>query len=109
MASKVVNWKINFNLSQECLDEIAETFKNVLMSPNSAYKSYYETKKMNPSLGLPSHKIDVCKDNCMLYWKEDRELLRVGFARNTYMNQMLADRGRRYQRKGCFIFQLRNG
>jgi hypothetical protein len=30
----------------------------------------YQSKKMMPALGLKYEKIDVCPDNCMLFWKE---------------------------------------
>lgn len=32
--------------------------------------SYYDTKKLMRSLGLPYHNIDVCEDNCMIFWKD---------------------------------------
>ncbi|XP_019225059.1 PREDICTED: uncharacterized protein LOC109206668 [Nicotiana attenuata] len=34
-------------------------------------KSYYEAKKIIQDLGLSYNKIDVCTNDCMLYWKED--------------------------------------
>ena len=33
--------------------------------------SLYEAKKMIQDLGLDYVKIDVCRNNCMLYWKEN--------------------------------------
>ncbi|KAG7559061.1 Transposase-associated domain [Arabidopsis thaliana x Arabidopsis arenosa] len=47
LSSKVMHWKTNFNVSEECLDDISQTFKTVLPSPNKAPKSYYETKKID--------------------------------------------------------------
>ncbi|XP_010436745.1 PREDICTED: uncharacterized protein LOC104720554 [Camelina sativa] len=82
LASKILNWKTTYNLAEACLDEISETFKTVLPSPNKAPESYYETKKLSRSLGLPCHKIDVCEDNCMLFWKGgDKELLQCRFCK----------------------------
>ncbi|XP_059279095.1 uncharacterized protein LOC132033211 [Lycium ferocissimum] len=36
--------------------------------------SYYEAKKIIRDLGLSYKKIDACKNNCMLYWKDDKFL-----------------------------------
>nr|XP_033514148.1 uncharacterized protein LOC104104520 [Nicotiana tomentosiformis] len=36
--------------------------------------SYYEAKKIIRDLGLSYRKIDTCKNNYMLYWKDDRFL-----------------------------------
>ncbi|KAK4383618.1 hypothetical protein Sango_2758600 [Sesamum angolense] len=33
-------------------------------------RDYYSTKKLIRNLGLPFEKIDACKNNCMLYWKD---------------------------------------
>ena len=33
--------------------------------------SLYEAKKMIRDLGLDYVKIDACRNNCMLYWKEN--------------------------------------
>ncbi|KAL0361811.1 UNVERIFIED_CONTAM: hypothetical protein Sradi_3865600 [Sesamum radiatum] len=32
---------------------------------------YYNTKKLIKYLGLPTEKIDTCRNGCMLYWKDD--------------------------------------
>ncbi|KAL0292519.1 UNVERIFIED_CONTAM: hypothetical protein Sangu_2529700 [Sesamum angustifolium] len=37
-------------------------------------RSYYSTKKLVKNLGLPVEKIHVCKNGCMLYWKDDVDL-----------------------------------
>ncbi|XP_048622901.1 uncharacterized protein LOC111209011 [Brassica napus] len=60
---------------ESCLDEISQTFRDVLPQPNQAPASYYETKKLTKALGLPVVKIDIYEDNCMLFWKEDQDLL----------------------------------
>ncbi|XP_009601698.1 uncharacterized protein [Nicotiana tomentosiformis] len=36
--------------------------------------SYYEAKKVIQDLGLSYKKIDACKNDCMLYWKDDKFL-----------------------------------
>ncbi|KAG7568194.1 Transposase-associated domain [Arabidopsis thaliana x Arabidopsis arenosa] len=80
LTSRVMNIKSKWNLAEACVDEISQTIKDVCPKPNKAPASYYETKKLTRALGLPVQKIDVCEDNCMLFWKgEDRELMRCRF------------------------------
>ena len=38
--------------------------------PNEVPNTLYETKKLIKDLGLNYNKIDVCPNDCMLYWKE---------------------------------------
>ncbi|XP_013654353.2 uncharacterized protein LOC106359158 [Brassica napus] len=75
LASRLMKVKIDHNLPESCLDEISQTFRDVLPQPNKAPESYYEMKKLTKALGLPVLKIDVCEDNCMLFWKEDKDLV----------------------------------
>ncbi|KAG7636119.1 Transposon En/Spm-like [Arabidopsis thaliana x Arabidopsis arenosa] len=80
LSSRTLKVKSDYNMVEACVDELAQTFKVVLPTPNKAPASYYETKNLTKALGLPVYKIDVCEDNCMLFWKgEDRELLRCRF------------------------------
>ena len=72
LASQLLKVKIDHNLPESCLDEISQTFRDVLPQPNKDSASYYEMKKLTKELGLPIMKIDICKDNCMLFWKEDK-------------------------------------
>ncbi|XP_013708996.2 uncharacterized protein LOC106412626 [Brassica napus] len=75
LASQLMKVKTDHNLLESCLDEISQTFRDVLPQPNQAPASYYETKNLTKALGLPVVKIDICEDNCMLFWKEDQDLL----------------------------------
>jgi len=79
LASRLMKVKPDHNLAKSCMDEISQTFKDVLSQPNIAPGSYYEMKKLTKSLGLSAVKIDICEDNCMLFWKEDHGLLACRF------------------------------
>ncbi|RID79698.1 hypothetical protein BRARA_A02413, partial [Brassica rapa] len=63
LASRMMKVKTNYNLVEACVDEISET------------------KKLTRGLGLTLHKIDVCVKNCMLFWKEDANLVSCKFCR----------------------------
>lgn len=51
--------------------------------------SYYKAKKVIRNLGLSYQNIDACKNNCMLYWKDDKilELFKVYGASRWKENQ----------------------
>ncbi|KAL0352078.1 UNVERIFIED_CONTAM: hypothetical protein Scaly_1596500 [Sesamum calycinum] len=46
----------------------------ILPSNHTLSGDYYSTKKLVKDLGLPVEKIHVCKNGCMLYWKDDVDL-----------------------------------
>ncbi|KAG7588661.1 hypothetical protein ISN44_As07g009810 [Arabidopsis suecica] len=74
LAARFMNNKVDYNLSESCMDGWAELFTEYLPEGNQATGSYYETETLMRKLGLPYHTYDVCIDNCMLFWKEDAKL-----------------------------------
>lgn len=70
LAARLMSLKTDFNLSQNCMDSIAQIIQEYLPEGNNSPKSYYDIKKLMRSLGLPYQKIDVCQDNCMIFWKD---------------------------------------
>ncbi|XP_019094576.1 PREDICTED: uncharacterized protein LOC109129967 [Camelina sativa] len=74
LASRFINIKVDNNLSEACMDDWAELFTEVLPEGNQATGSYYETENLVRKIGLPYHTIDVCIENCMIFWKEDGNL-----------------------------------
>ncbi|XP_060181912.1 uncharacterized protein LOC132611513 isoform X1 [Lycium barbarum] len=45
--------------------------EDLLLDGTNLPNSYYEAKKVIRDLGLSYKKIDACKNDCMLYWKND--------------------------------------
>lgn len=74
LAARCMTLKTDYNLSEKCMDYIAEMLKDYMPADNNATASYYDTKKLMRSLGLPYKKIDVCQNNCMIFWKTDADL-----------------------------------
>ena len=81
LAARMMNIKTDHNLPENCMDAWAELFKEYLPEDNVSAESYYEIQKLVYSLGLPSEMIDVCIDNCMIYWKEDDKLEECRFCK----------------------------
>lgn len=73
LAARFMNIKANNNLGEKCMDSWAELFTEYLPADNQATGSYYETEKLMRNLGLPFYTIDVCINNCMIFWKEDEK------------------------------------
>jgi hypothetical protein len=45
-------------------------FNDVLTANHEVPRHMYQLKKLLSGLGMDYVKIDVCQDNCMLFWKE---------------------------------------
>ncbi|KAG7529824.1 Transposon En/Spm-like [Arabidopsis suecica] len=73
LASRVMQNKADHNTSESCVDSVCQMLTDFLPEGNQATSSHYQTKKLMCNLGLPYHTIDVCQNNCMLFWKEDEK------------------------------------
>jgi hypothetical protein len=47
-------------------------FNDVLPSNHKMPKDMYQSKKLLSALGMQYEKIDVCKDNCTIFYKEQK-------------------------------------
>ena len=74
LAARMMNIKNDYDLPEKCMDACRELFKEYLPEDNASAESYYEIQKLVHNLGLPSEMIDVCIDNCMIYWGNDEKL-----------------------------------
>ena len=81
LAARMMNIKTDHNLPKSCMNEWADLFKEYLPEDNVSADSYYEIQKLVYSLGLPSEMIDVCIDNCMIYWGDDEKLEECRFCK----------------------------
>ncbi|XP_043721065.1 uncharacterized protein LOC122668585 [Telopea speciosissima] len=57
-------------MTDKALSMLLDLLQEALPEPNTLPKNIYETKKIIKDLGLNYNKIDVCRNDCMLYWKE---------------------------------------
>jgi hypothetical protein len=62
--------KSKFAFSINCYKELVYLISEVLHTGHKMPKDMYQSKKLLDGLGLEYEKIDVCQDNCMLFWKE---------------------------------------
>ncbi|XP_022549851.1 uncharacterized protein LOC111201800 [Brassica napus] len=79
LASRMMIIKSDHNLNEKCMYLWAEIINEYLPEGNLAADNFYEIQKLVAGLGLPSEMIDVCVDNCMIYWKDDEILTECRF------------------------------
>jgi hypothetical protein len=53
-------------------DRMDEMLDDVLPSNHKMPKDIYQSKKILSALGMEYEKIDVCKDNCMIFYKQHK-------------------------------------
>ncbi|XP_038983288.1 uncharacterized protein LOC120111038 [Phoenix dactylifera] len=73
--SQLLNCKSEFNMSISCYDRIMKIVKNMLPESEKLPSDFYQSKKMLRKLGLEYTSIDVCENNCMLFYKETENLI----------------------------------
>jgi hypothetical protein len=59
-----------FAFSNNCYKELMNLISDVLPENHKMPKDMYQSKKLLSGLGMDYEKIDVCDNNCMLFWKE---------------------------------------
>jgi hypothetical protein len=76
--------KSKFAFSINCYKELVDLISEVLPMGHKMAKDMYQSKKLLEGLGMEYEKIDVCQDNCMLFWKEhgrEQKCLKCGKSR----------------------------
>ena len=76
--------KSKFAFSNNCYKEIVNLISDVLPPNHKLPKDMYQSKKLLSGLGMDYEKIDVCQNNCMLFWKDhvnEMECLKCGKSR----------------------------
>ncbi|CAA7018778.1 unnamed protein product [Microthlaspi erraticum] len=80
-ATELMSIKTDFNLPEDCVDRLSDWARRMLPEDNLLAASYYEVQKLVAGLGLPYQMIDVCVDNCMIFWREDKNRSTCRFCR----------------------------
>jgi hypothetical protein len=70
--TRITSIKSKFAFSNKCYKELLSLFSDVLPSNHKMLKDMYQSKKLLFALGMEYEKIDVCKDNYMIFYKEHK-------------------------------------
>jgi hypothetical protein len=70
VVTRLMAMKSKYSFSNNCYNDIVKLIIDLIPSNHNMSKVLYHCKKMVASLSMKYQKIDGCKDNCMLFWKE---------------------------------------
>jgi hypothetical protein len=82
--TRLMSIKSKFAFSINCYKELMNLISKVLPTGHKMPKDMYQSKKLLEGLGMEYEKVDVCQDNCMLFWKEhgrEQKCLKCGKSR----------------------------
>ena len=71
---KLLHLKLLNGWSNKTFDMLLEFLKEILPSDAHVPKSYYESKKIIRDLGMKYNKIDACKNDCVLFWNDLKDV-----------------------------------
>jgi hypothetical protein len=71
--TRLMALKSKFFFSNNCYNELLKLYRDVLLNHNKLSKDMYHSKKLVKGLGMDYEKIDVCRNSCMLFWKEHKD------------------------------------
>ncbi|GKD03720.1 putative reverse transcriptase domain-containing protein, partial [Tanacetum coccineum] len=71
---KLLNLKGKYGASDKFFTELLGLLKKMLPAGNEMVEKTYQAKKLMRMMGSGYKKIHVCSNNCILYWKDNKEL-----------------------------------
>ncbi|XP_021867293.1 uncharacterized protein [Spinacia oleracea] len=74
VAARITNLKCEYNMPNKAIDDVASLVKEICPEINYMTDTFSRTRKLLDGLELPHHRIDVCPNGCMLFWKEHKDL-----------------------------------
>jgi hypothetical protein len=69
----LMRMKSKYNFPNQCYNDIVKLIIDLIPAKHNMLKDLYQSKKIVASLGMNYEKIDVCKRNCMFFWKEHKD------------------------------------
>jgi hypothetical protein len=71
--TRITSIKSKFTFSNKHYKELLSLISDVLPSNHKMPKGIYQSKKLLSALGMEYEKIDVCKDNCKIFYREHKD------------------------------------
>ena len=79
LSVKLLAARSNWKVPQKCVDYFALMFIDVAPSKGLVPKNCYQATKLASKLGMKVEAIDCCEDGCMMFYKEDSNLIACKF------------------------------
>jgi hypothetical protein len=71
--TRLMAMKSKYSLLNQCYNDIIKLIINLIPMKHNMPKNLYQSKKIVSGLDMNYEKIDMCKKNCMLFWKEHKD------------------------------------
>jgi hypothetical protein len=71
--TRLTTIKSKFAFSNKCYKKLLSLFSDVLPSNHKMSKDIYRSKKLLSTLSMEYEKIDACKDNCVIFYKDHKD------------------------------------
>lgn len=71
--TRLLEFKNTARCSNKTFDSLLKLIKDVLPKKHTLPESYYEMKKIMKSLRIEYEKIDACENDCMLFYRNDKD------------------------------------
>jgi hypothetical protein len=68
-----MGFKSKYNFSNQCYNDIVKLIINLIPAKHNMLKDLYQPKKIVSIFRMNYKKIDGCKKNYMLFWKEHKD------------------------------------
>jgi hypothetical protein len=68
-----MGFKSMYGFSNKCYNDIVKLIIDLIPVKHNMLKDIYLSQKIMFGLGMNFEKIDACKKNCMLFWKEHKD------------------------------------
>ena len=75
LVTRLLRFNSEHHLFERGFDQLCKLLKEVLPEPKTIIDHFYSTKNVVRGLGLPIEKIDCCRNNYMIFWVDDRDLI----------------------------------
>ncbi|CAL2239656.1 unnamed protein product [Prunus armeniaca] len=85
---ELMHGKIKYHMSNLCFDYFLGVFKRMLPTDNCLPKDHGQAQKVLNGLGLGYEKINACKNNCMLFYKEYETLDTCPICKESRLQQL---------------------
>jgi hypothetical protein len=69
----LMGFKSKYSFFNQCYNDVVKFIIDLIVVKHNMPKDLYQSKKIVSGLGMNYEKIDACKKNYMLFWKEHKD------------------------------------
>jgi hypothetical protein len=92
VVTRLMAFKSKYSFSNKCYNNIVKLIIDLIPMNHNMLKDLYQSKKIVSSLGMNYKKIDTCKENYMLFWKEHNDYTKcMHYGRSRYVKLINED------------------